>query len=228
MIKLLELYDSVQGEGPNVGRLTTFVRFAGCNYRCPGWPCDTPYSIMPEVWRHEFESVTPHELVRRILDRPTSHVCITGGEPLLQPKDDVRSLVGQLRNNSITMDLFTNGSRDLLHYHMIRPGVTVVMDWKLPGSGQGDSDLLVREEHRLQLMPGSAVKFVCVDKNDFEHAAELWESWGETSHSVYFAPAWGRLEPDELVAWMLEYGMEAACLNLQTHKYIWDPAARRI
>src|SRR5580765_3735237 len=110
-MRLLELYTTVQGEGPNVGKRTTFVRFAGCNFRCPGWPCDTPYSIEPSIWRKEMTPVEPEELVEKILKLDPHHICITGGEPLIQPKHEMQDFISMLRMEGYTMDLFTNGSQ---------------------------------------------------------------------------------------------------------------------
>lgn len=227
-MKLLELYTSVQGEGPNVGVPTTFVRFAGCNMRCPGWPCDTPYAIFPEQWRHEFTKVTPHELVELIEQKYPKNICITGGEPLIQPKDEIRSMVGQLVKAGYTIDLFSNGSRNFEEYQMTRPEVTIIMDWKLTGSGEGDSFLEERNANRLRLADTDAIKFVVAHKQDFDEALSEWKAWGTVHHRVYFAPAWNILTPARLVSWIEESTLEDAWLNLQSHKYIWNPQSRGI
>ena len=227
-MKLLELYTSVQGEGPNVGLPTTFVRFAGCNMRCPGWPCDTPYAIDPQLWRHEFEKVTPHELVRRCAELTPRHICITGGEPLLQPKDEIKSLVGQFANFGFTMDLFSNGSRILGEYGMDRPEVTIVMDWKLTNSGEGNSFMDNRTKNVLQLQKKDAIKFVMKNRDDFNEALGVMNQWMITEPRVYFAPVWGELNPSDLVRWITEEGLSQVWLNLQTHKFIWEPTARGI
>jgi len=77
-------------------------------------------------------------------------------------------------------------------------------------------------------MAHQAVKFVCVDREDYVTALETWDKWGTVPHRVYFGPAWGRLDPDVLIKWMLNDNLHEAYLNLQVHKYIWDPNARRI
>ena len=115
-MKLLELYTSVQGEGPNVGLPTTFVRFAGCNLRCPGWPCDTPYSIFPEQWKEEFKEVTPADLYLYIKHEVPHHICITGGEPFLQPHAELAELIANLTDSAYTIDIFTNGTLPLLFW----------------------------------------------------------------------------------------------------------------
>jgi len=65
-MRLSELYTSIQGEGPRVGQPVQFMRFAGCNLRCPSWPCDTQHAIDAARYRHEWETVTPEELAGRV------------------------------------------------------------------------------------------------------------------------------------------------------------------
>src|SRR3954453_605533 len=92
-LRLLEPYPSTQGEGPNVGKLTQFVRFAGCNLKCPGWPCDTPFSIDPAQYRNEMQLVTARTLARSVFAEFTAtgaeNICLTGGEPTLQPQGEL-------------------------------------------------------------------------------------------------------------------------------------------
>src|ERR1700704_2587022 len=93
---LSEVYNSIQGEGPNVGQPTTFVRFAGCNMRCPGWPCDTPYAIDPAIWRYESMKASTMWVAEQILDLKPRHVCFTGGEPFMQPWEELQELWAKL------------------------------------------------------------------------------------------------------------------------------------
>lgn len=231
-MNLLETYPTVQGEGPNVGQRTLFVRFGGCNMRCPGWPCDTPYSIYPEQWKKEIEVLGPEEVYRRIVDETRvmgiNHVCITGGEPLIQPAESINRLFELLISASYTIDLFTNGSRNFARYLVTYPRVSIIMDWKLIGSGEGTSFLDIRTKNLTLLNSKDAVKFVVKDEVDLEQARQIHNKWGRTPFRQYISPAWGEIQPHEIVAYMDEHGLEDMWLNLQTHKYIFDPAARRI
>jgi len=227
-MRLLELYTSVQGEGPNVGRPTTFVRFAGCNMRCEGWPCDSPYAIYPEIWRHEMEAVTPSQIAQRVDGLYPSHVCITGGEPLLQPGEELLHLIQTLRSRGITIDIFTNGSRRIKLIKEAFPhGVHFIMDWKLTGSGEGESFLETRTRNLRFLTSTDAVKFVAKDTDDLEEAAKLIAKWGSTPYRKYIAPAWG-FEPKEVIAFMEYEELHDVYLNIQVHKYIFDPGRRGI
>jgi len=227
-MRLLELYTTVQGEGPNVGKPTTFVRFAGCNMRCPGWPCDTPYSIEPSIWRHEFEEVSSEGIAERVASLNPKHVCLTGGEPLLQNKQELFTLVEHLLDAEYTIDVFTNGSIPFInHLPLGDPALTIVMDWKLEGSGEANHFLANRSMNRKLLTEVDAVKFVVKDEADLMEGRSWMQTWGQTAHRVYFSPAWDLIEPAQIVGFIDKYNLDA-WLNLQTHKYIWEPTARRI
>lgn len=228
-MRLLELYSSVQGEGPNVGKPTTFVRFAGCNFRCPGWPCDTPYSIDPKIWRHEFKEATPLDIVTRVKDMYPHHVCITGGEPLLQPSDQMQDFIKWLREDGFTIDVFTNGSMDL-DIIPRRDGVSIIMDWKLAGSGEGQSKLTQRIANVKKLGFHDAIKFVVKDEADLAEMRDLLFTLNRDSvpFRTYVSPAWDCIEASRVVEFLEEHKLATTYLNIQVHKYIWDPKARMI
>src|SRR6266498_4505304 len=129
-MRLVEVYTSIQGEGVNVGKPTQFVRFGGCNLRCEGWACDTPFAIYPKEYRHTWEKLEPQEVYDRIASWP-KHVCLTGGEPHLQPVSELIALSNFLRYGDYTFEVFTNGT-----YPLVLNDCSYVMDWKLLGSGE--------------------------------------------------------------------------------------------
>jgi 7-carboxy-7-deazaguanine synthase len=234
-MRLLELYTTVQGEGPNVGKPTTFVRFAGCNMRCPGWPCDTPYSIYPEIWRKEAEEVDPKELFLRVKGESPMHICVTGGEPLLQNRKELTEFFWFLHHNMYSVDIFTNGSRpikaDGVNY--LFDNITFVMDWKLPGSGEHENFLPQRRLNLGLLRSKDAVKLVIKDNNDLRWAEKYIEGWHydpstRIDAQVYVGAAWGEMAEADLVRWLTEKGYSWVKLNVQVHKFIFDPNARRI
>jgi len=103
-LKVAELFISIQGEGLDIGLPCTFVRFNGCNLRCV-W-CDTPYtSLKPGP----FEEYNTDTLLTEILNQHTQGVCITGGEPLIQPKTELVTLITALKKENKFIDIQTNG-----------------------------------------------------------------------------------------------------------------------
>lgn len=224
-MRLVEVYTSIQGEGPRVGLPTQFVRFGGCNLRCSGWACDTPFAIYPAEFRHTWEQVSPLEVFEKISPWP-KHICLTGGEPLLQPKPELRSLAANLRASGYTFEMFTNGT-----FELPRVGCDYVMDWKLSGSGENAFNL-TRVKNLDLLTTLDAVKFVVKDRNDFEEARHLWDVYIEgqrdrlSNFVVYAGVVWGKLEEKELVEWMLKERLPWK-LNVQIHQHIWSPQERR-
>jgi len=237
-MRLCEVYTSIQGEGPNTGKPITFVRFGGCNLRCPGWGqgelpdgtivegCDTVFAVYPE-WHSYWSSHTPEEVKLGIPALP-KHVCLTGGEPLIQPSKQLQHLVELLWKDDFKIDLFTNGTQDLGKHPWTQDyGVTVIMDWKLPGSGEGGS---FNSYNLVHLKQKDAIKFVVKDREDFDEALRLinWANeYTSVNAQVWFSPVWGVMDTAALASWVQEEAPNCR-LNIQTHKYIWQPDARRV
>lgn len=234
-MRLSEIYSSIQGEGPNMGCQTLFVRFAGCNLRCPGWSCDTQHAIDPARYRHEWQNVAPDELCQQIdavLKRPRAYtgplVTLTGGEPFLQPTAELEILLHSLWSMGVRIECFTNGS--LPWCHNARNTINhFILDWKLPGSGEMVDDAVVLQNiDRLQ--PRDAVKFTLVDRNDFDQAIDRYSRYlhnREYGPSVYLGPVWGKVTEAEVSDWLLQSDYPELRLNLQAHKFIW-PADERL
>lgn len=104
ILKISEIFASVQGEGTRQGEPTIFVRLAGCNLNCEF--CDTRYA-----WKGG-RNLSPGDVLEKIKtirrNFPAAWVCLTGGEPLLQ---DVRWLVSQIKKEGLRVQVETNGTR---------------------------------------------------------------------------------------------------------------------
>ncbi len=244
-MKVAEIYESIQGEGPHVGQPTTFVRFGGCNLRCPGWGsgllpdgtevlgCDTIFAVYPE-WRHTWESKDVADIVGPI---DTENVTLTGGEPFIQRSKELEDLHSLLFEEGHTIDIFTNGSQvfpEWVSFDM----VTLIVDYKLPGSGEygafnednikmlgnGPQHLalgLVRPEKH-------AMKFVCKDEHDFMVAIEDIDTYKFTEFmQIFFGVVWDvEFTAADLAPLIMEHAPYAK-LNIQTHNLIWPVHERR-
>jgi 7-carboxy-7-deazaguanine synthase len=228
-MRLSEVYTSVQGEGPNTGKPITFIRFGGCNLRCQGWGegllpdgtkvrgCDTVFAVYPQ-WRKTWATVTADEVAAQVPDQPL-HVCVTGGEPLIQQAAGLKDLI-DYRLKAYNVDLFTNGSQILPDWAM-EPRTTVVMDWKMPGSEEFGS---FKEENLALLQEKDAVKFVCKHREDFDTALALAPRVRRAQ--VWFGAVWNELDEGQLAEWVAAeapYGK----MNVQMHKFLWPPDERR-
>ena len=142
---LVELFRSVQGEGPHVGRPTVFVRLAGCDLRC-SW-CDSPHTwfarsaarIEARPGSDRVRELPNPVPVSHILDlvatfdlAPRSWVSLTGGEPLLQPSA-ARALAEGFRARGLRVFLETHGLLAAALARVVDVVDFVSMDWKLAG-----------------------------------------------------------------------------------------------
>lgn len=208
MLYLIELYPSIQGETSLAGHLTTFIRLAGCNLRC-SW-CDTPHSF------GRGQAIPVATILEEVEKHHHRHVCITGGEPLLQ--ENVYPLMTQLCDRGYIVSLETGGG---LCTRKVDPRVHVILDIKCPGSGMHQKNVW---GNIARLRPHDEVKYVLLDRHDYDYAKQTC-----TEHSLYakvnavlFSPVFGKLDPKELVGWMLADKLPVR-LNVQIHKYVWSP-----
>lgn len=226
-----EIFESIQGEGPNTGLPTTFVRLAGCNMRCPGWPCDTVYAIDPKIIREDATKMSVEEIVEEVISLRPLKICLTGGEPLLHSGETLKSLVLSLIDKGYDVECFTNGSFPIPTWAM--QTMRFVMDWKLPGSGESGTNLDTRTRNVAKLRASDAIKFVIKDKHDMECAIKVIDSLRLEFNCIakmYFGAVWGELLEDTLADWILEaaIGRPNVRMNVQVHKYIWDAEARGV
>lgn len=226
-LPLVEIFQSIQGEGTRAGFPTTFVRLFHCNLRCT-W-CDTTYSYAPH---QPAFFATIAEIVEAVRRFGNPHVCLTGGEPLLHG-DKSLALVQVLSELPWVEDLSieTNGAISLLPFVQLRQSggkaarcLRFIMDWKLPASGEAERML----ENNLPLLAAQdELKFVIADERDFAAACELLDRWPTTAQPL-FSPVWETMPPARLVELILASGRKDVKLNLQLHKVIWDPATRGV
>ncbi len=207
-----EVYRSIQGESGFAGLPCVFVRLTACDLRCV-W-CDTPHAFSQGTARPLEDAVA--EVLR--FDCPL--VEITGGEPLLQ--EEVFPLMTRLADAGKTVLLETSGARD------VRPvdrRVHIVMDLKCPDSGECERNYWPNLE---ALKPSDEIKFVIASRRDFEWAVETVNRHQlDRRFQVLFSSAFGLVGPRNLAEWTLESGLNVR-MQLQLHKYIWDPQARGV
>jgi 7-carboxy-7-deazaguanine synthase len=221
-LPMVEIFETVEGEGTRAGFPTVFVRLFGCNLRCT-W-CDTKYSYPPE----EADSVMSiGEIVDEVNNYRSRHICLTGGEPLLYGEKSL-ALIHALLELEHVVDLHveTNGAIDLTMFleGVASPKVRYIMDFKLPDSGEMDKMIVANLS---KLRQQDELKFVIGSDEDFRIAVEVLERY-PTKALPMFSPVWETMPPRKLVELMLEHGLSHVKLNMQLHKIIWDPAMRGV
>lgn len=216
--KLAEHFISINGEGQHAGELALFLRFAGCNLRC-AW-CDT-------MWANEkdtpFAPVSVNKLIEIAEQAAASgvhNITLTGGEPLLQPNID--ELLDRLKYMPVRVEIETNGSVSLAPF--VERGAVFTMDYKLPSSRMEQH---MCTENFALLHEWDTVKFVCGSRADLNRAAEMIAQY-QPKAAVYLSPVFGQIAPAEMVEFMKERGLGDVRLQLQLHKFIWEPQARGV
>jgi len=207
-----EIFYSIQGESTHVGRPCVFVRLAYCNLRCSY--CDTAYAF------NEGSGKNVEEVLSEIRRYSAHLVEVTGGEPLMQP--DVHPLMTALCDLGYEVLLETGGSLDI---EPVDGRVKRIVDFKCPSSGMAKKNLW---RNAGLLRSGDEVKFVIGTREDFDWAVErVREHHLPERVTVLFSPVFGELEPRLLAGWILSLDLPIR-MQLQMHKYIWEPTARGV
>lgn len=229
LLRLNEHYTSVQGEGPSVGKLTQFVRFSGCNMRCPGWPCDTQHAIIPTLWKDD-PKLDVDMLIRAVQAEAAStgamHICLTGGEPFMQDTMKLGQVVKHLLNLGYTFDIFTNGSFEFPFWTTQRD-VHLIMDWKLRGSGEAETALEMRQQNLSNLFVKDAIKFVVKDEDDWDEACLLTDEF-HIRCPIYVGRVWDAALSDADLVALIKRDQADFRLNVQVHKLIYPGIERGI
>lgn len=207
-----EIYRSLQGESTFAGLPCVFIRLTACNLRCVY--CDTPHAFK------EGHVLSLDEVVKQTLALGDPLVELTGGEPLLQP--EAIPLMTRLADAGRTVLLETSGSLDIAP---VDRRVHIILDLKTPGSGEEPAN---RWSNLALIKPTDEIKFVLCDRADFEWAVAQTRSHRLTERCpVLFSGCFGKVDPTELAAWILETQLPIR-LQLQQHKILWHPAARGV
>lgn len=212
VLKINEIFHSIQGESTHAGRPCVFVRLTGCNLRCT-W-CDTAYAF------HEGSPMSVDEVVERVRGYDCRLVEVTGGEPLLQP--EVVPLLRALVERGHDVLVETGGHVPI---EGVPEGVGRIVDVKCPGSGESTKN---RFRNLDVLRPGDELKFVIRDRADYDWAAAVVRERGLSSKvPVLFSPVHGDLEPSDLAGWILEDRLPVR-FQMQVHKVLWPGVLRGV
>lgn len=211
-IKINEVFFSIQGESSWSGYPTVFVRTSGCHLRCTY--CDTTYAY------HAGERMSVDQILAKVQSYPARYVCVTGGEPLLQPA--VHELMSRLCDLGYHVSLETSGDKSC---DAVDSRVKKIIDVKTPDSGEPDcfhSDNLRFADRDTEF------KFVICSERDFDWAESFArENKLFEKSNVLYSPSFKNLEPRWLAEKILA-GKSKARMQVQLHKYIWPPDARGV
>ena len=217
---IVEIFDSIEGEGKRAGKPATFIRLAGCNLRCTY--CDTAYAF-----DGEFSKLNLDNIIKHISERPYPYVTLTGGEPLCA--DNIDSLISALLAAGHKVNIETNGSIDispLLHAFGSSEDLFFTMDYKLPTSGVTSQMHL---PNYAKLRPQDVLKFVVGNNEDAAHMINFVKTLDIQKAQIYIGVVYKSYSLKDLVQLIIKTPeLAKATLQLQLHKIIWDPNERGV
>jgi 7-carboxy-7-deazaguanine synthase len=211
MLRITEIFYSLQGETSRMGLPTVFIRLTGCPLRCHY--CDTSYAFSGG------RTMSITTILDEVATFSPRYVTVTGGEPLAQT--DCHILLTSLCDAGYSVSLETSGALDV---SQVDTRVSRILDVKTPGSGEVEKNRWDNFDH---LTAHDEVKFVLCDEIDYNWAARILRKFRlDTICPVLFSPVYDRLDPAELAAWILKDRLPVR-MQFQLHKLLWGECAGR-
>jgi len=214
MLRVTEIFHSIQGESTHAGRPCTFVRLTGCPMRCV-W-CDSEYTF----------TGGEHYSVDSIMDQVNAFGCklveVTGGEPLAQKQ--ALALIERLCNDGYEVLIETGG---YVSTSGVDPRAKIILDIKCPASGEESRNDWSNLD---RLRPDKdEVKFVIADEADWLYARKLIveKDLEARTKAILISPVWGQVDLQQLADWITSSGLNVR-MQLQLHKYIWGPDVKGV
>ena len=194
-MRITEIYLSIQGETQYAGLPCTLVRTTGCDLRCVY--CDSAFAF------HGGTDMSLDAILAEVRRLAAPLVLLTGGEPMLQR--ELPELARLLLTQGYKVMIETSGAHAL---DSLPEDVVRVVDVKTPASGESHRH---RWDVLAALRPRDAVKFVVADEGDYNWARDVIRQRElDRSTEVLLSPVHGRLDPQQLVSWMLRTGCRRA------------------
>jgi 7-carboxy-7-deazaguanine synthase len=214
MLRVTEIFRSIQGESTHAGRPCTFVRLTGCPMRCV-W-CDSEYTF----------TGGEHYSIDTIMTQVNAFGCklveVTGGEPLAQK--EAFDLIERLCNDGFEVLVETG---NYVSTEGLDPRAKVILDIKCPASGEEARNHWPNIQ---RLRPEQdEVKFVIADEGDWNYAKQVIKEHDLEARAtaILISPVWDGVNLQELADWIAGSGLNVR-MQLQLHKYIWGPEARGV
>ncbi|MCA1575276.1 MAG: radical SAM protein [Acidobacteria bacterium] len=214
MLRVTEIFHSIQGESTHAGRPCAFVRLTGCPMRCV-W-CDSEYTFTGG------DHLSIDEVLAQVRAIGCNLVEVTGGEPLAQPQ--AFTLIKKLCEEGYEVLVETGG---YVSIETLDPRAKIILDVKCPGSGEDarnhwpNLDVLRADKDE--------VKFVIANRSDWDFARDIIERFEleKRAKAVLISPVWNGVDLQEVAGWITSSGLNVR-MQLQMHKYIWGPEARGV
>ena len=214
MLRVNEIFYSIQGESTFAGFPCIFIRMTGCNLRCTY--CDTTYAY------DQGDDIRLDSILATVKKFDCSLIEITGGEPLIQ--NETPDLISTLINNGYTVLLETNGSQDI---SAVDTRCTRIVDIKCPSSGMDNKNYWKNLDY---ITPNDQLKFVIAHRQDYLYAKKVLDAAAIKRIKkllINFSPVFNEIDLKDLAEWILEDNLPVR-LQIQLHKYIWGEYRRGV
>lgn len=216
MLLVSEIFSSIEGEGIRAGYPATFIRLFGCNLRCTY--CDSMYACEGT----EFIKMTIPEIMSIVRSMGNKRITLTGGEPLIHK--NVKELILALIADDCEVNIETNGAVDIAPY-VDMADVIITMDFKCTDSGMREKMI---HNNLFHLRTKDVLKFVVGSRQDLLDMLSVVSAFKSLTAQVFVSPVFGKIEPVEIVNFIKEHKLQGVRLQLQLHKFIWEPQKRGV
>ena len=211
-LKINEIFKSIQGESTQAGLQCVFIRLSYCNLRCTH--CDTEYAF------HDGKTMKIDDIIEQIKSYNIKTVEVTGGEPLLQK--NCITLLRKLLDTNYNVMLETSGSISLRD---VPKNVKKIVDFKCPSSNMSKHNKWSILE---DIDKSDEIKFVIGDLEDYNWAKSKINKFNLTTKAtILFSPVFESMILQDLAEWIIRDNIDVR-LQMQMHKYIWDPDKRAV
>lgn len=221
-MRVVEIFSSIDGEGIRAGAPTTFIRLFGCNLHCSY--CDTRYACDDD--QADYTVLSIPEIMQQVEDLGIKRITITGGEPMIHP--GIHSLVDHLICSGYEVNIETNGTVDPYHIPESCGGnggrLFYTMDWKCKSSDMEEKMSIDRVN---KLTYHDVLKFVVGSVEDMDGALSVMEQM-TSKPQIFFSPVFGKIEPKDIVDYIITKQLYDCRVQIQMHKIIWDPNKRGV
>ena len=250
-IALINIFESINGEGYASGKPTVFIRTFGCNLRCQ-FPCDTQecwsvqnlLTVYPDrkEWKTPFKWKSAKEIFEEIdtIEQNWYHksICLTGGEPLLEENKDfmINELLPLFINNHYQIDIETDGGIDYTDYKKAfgdskvvdgsgnREGITIIAEYKLPCSKM--TAKMIQSNFDIYSELDLVKMVISDDKDDWEELERVINK--DTKASFYLSPCFGKVTLTRLPEFIMKHADKNIRAQIQIHKIFWDPKEKDV
>lgn len=214
-MKVVEIFKSIEGEGKRAGLPCTFIRLYGCNLECSY--CDSQYACKGD----NYKIMSIADIIADVEEKGCKAVTVTGGEPLIHP--GIEQLLNALIEKKYWINVETNGS--IAPWVGTEDGsIFYTLDFKTNASGMS-SKMCIEGFKRLD--DTDVLKFVVGSAEDMNQALSFVEE-NPTKAQIYVSPVFNKIDPREIVEFILTHKLMNWKVQLQLHKYIWDPNKRGV